>query len=300
MIISIGHGFGHRKDFPTDGEYVQVVKYEVISQLFALLTYPPGKASIAVCLMKIFPGRRLHWILWTVIIINTLLFVAMTLLQLLLCHPVYKQWDLAASGTCLEPHIIAYFDTPCASIGALSDFILSIIPWIYILRLQLALREKIAIGMALSLGFGAGIFAIIKTYYATSLSARTDYAYDTVPLILWSFGETCAMNVAACIPTLRPLLQKISHYRTSTHSDHYHNNQLSSFRSYRQHLRRSSGDERTLVQLPNADDNAAHTDESLRGHRGNTVQVEPTFLDYESQEESQGIKVTRTFGVSPL
>lgn len=71
-------------------------------------------------------------------------------------------------------------------------------------------REKVAVGIALSVGFLAGIFSILKIYYTTTLNARADYAYDTIPLVLWSCGELCAINIAACIPTLRPLLQKIS------------------------------------------------------------------------------------------
>jgi hypothetical protein len=95
-------------------------------------------------------------------------------------------------------------------------FILAAIPWFYITKLRIVRREKIAVGVALSFGFLAGIFSILKVYYTTRLNSRTDYAYDTIPLVLWSCAELCAINIAACIPTLRPLLQKISPSRGYT------------------------------------------------------------------------------------
>ena len=302
MFVSVHHGYGHHNTNLEPSQYIQVVKFEVIGQIFAVLAYPPGKAAVAVCLMRIFPGKKLRWLLWGVVIINVLIFVGMAILQICQCNPIRKQWDILVPGTCLNPYVSVYYDTPGASIGALSDFVLAIVPWIYITKLHLPLRERVAVGVALSLGFGAGFFAIIKTYYVTRLSARTDYAYDTVPLVMWSVSEQFAINVAACIPTLRPLLQKLAGkpLRYASGGSGSSKRTPSSLKYYRNQLSAASGDVQTLVDLPQKGRSQVQTQESWQNNQGNDVRVNPMLQDNESRWDSEGIQVTRTYGVTEL
>ena len=199
--------------------------------------------------MRIFPGKRLRWLLWTIVAVNVAMFVTVAIMDLCQCTPARKQWDPTVPGTCLEPHIFEYLNIPTGSIGALTDFVLAIIPWIYILKLHLALRERIAIAAALSLGLVAGIFGVVKAYELSTLSSRTDVAYDTVPLVLWSVGEQCAINIAACIPTLRPLLQKFSPRRQPTPIAPSTQDKSVSSRPSHHRFEALDEDERTLMEL---------------------------------------------------
>lgn len=60
--------------------------------------------------------------------------------------------------------------------GALADFAFAIIPWFYVYKLKMKLKERIAVGVALSLGFFAGVASILKIYYTGRLTSRSDYA----------------------------------------------------------------------------------------------------------------------------
>lgn len=65
---------------------------------------------------------------------------------------------------------------------------------------------KFGLGCAMSLGLFATGAAIIETIQPQALMARADYTYDTVNLVIWFTTEMYVVIVAACVPTLRPLL----------------------------------------------------------------------------------------------
>ena len=73
-------------------------------------------------------------------------------------------------------------------------------------KLQMRLPVKLGLGCAMSLGIIATGAAIVKTVHLQSLSARSDYTYYTVDLIMWFVTEFFTIITAACVPTLRPLL----------------------------------------------------------------------------------------------
>jgi hypothetical protein len=71
---------------------------------------------------------------------------------------------------------IPYTDEEDLVTGAVSDFVLAILPWFYIRNLQIGIKEKISVGFALSVGFLAGVCSILKIYYTSTLGARSDYS----------------------------------------------------------------------------------------------------------------------------
>lgn len=55
----------------------------------------------------------------------------------------------------------------------------------------------------------AGMCGIIRTYELQGLSAKSDYTYETVSLVIWSASELLITIICANIPMLRPLWAKI-------------------------------------------------------------------------------------------
>jgi hypothetical protein len=109
MFVSVSHGYGKRLTALTGAQYEQVVKAEVIGQTCAVAAFPTGKASVAICLMRIFPGRGLRWSLWAIFAANAIVFYLASILILVQCNPVYKQWDFTAPGECWDPSIPANY-----------------------------------------------------------------------------------------------------------------------------------------------------------------------------------------------
>lgn len=66
------------------------------------------------------------------------------------------------------------------------------------------LRERIAVGLAMSMGIFATVCAVIKCTHLPSLS-NPDFTYELSPIIIWSAAEASATIMAACVPSLRVL-----------------------------------------------------------------------------------------------
>ena len=122
MFVSISHGYGKHSNTLSLSQYGEVVHAEVIGQAFAIASFPTGKASVAVCLMRIFPGKKLRWLLWFIVAMNAIAFYLDAILILVQCNPVRKQWDRTAPGYCWDPSVIAnygiYTGGMACSVGA--------------------------------------------------------------------------------------------------------------------------------------------------------------------------------------
>ncbi|KAF1938269.1 hypothetical protein EJ02DRAFT_29331 [Clathrospora elynae] len=85
---------------------------------------------------------------------------------------------------------------------AAADFALALLPWYLIWGLQLKLKHKIGLGIAMSTGVLAGICAIVKGIYLIQLREQ-DFSYNGKEAVLWTIVETAAAIIAASIPVLR-------------------------------------------------------------------------------------------------
>jgi hypothetical protein len=91
----------------------------------------------------------------------------------------------------------------------ISDFLFSIIPITFIVRIQRPLLEKIAIGLIMGLGLLASISGVIKLIHISRWAVTKDPTWDLVPSLTWSHMEEFTAIIAACIPCLKSLTQKI-------------------------------------------------------------------------------------------
>lgn len=122
------------------------------------------------------------------------------------CSPARRLWNPEVPGSCIDPTIqqnVGFFQS---SFSCFSDFVLALFPLIIIWDLKMRRAVKFGIGAAMSLGILATGAAIVKTIQLQHLTARADYTYDTVDLVIWYTTESYVVIIAACVPTLRPLL----------------------------------------------------------------------------------------------
>ena len=128
------------------------------------------------------------------------------------CKPASALWDhrlLPPNGTakCWNPIPVNTWDLVIASYWSLLDFLLALFPLPLILSLHLPLGRRILLSLLLSMGIFAGIAAAIKTSKVPiSVKGKTDITWQTVELLLWNGIEMNIIIIAACIPTLRPIV----------------------------------------------------------------------------------------------
>jgi len=92
--------------------------------------------------------------------------------------------------------------------SACVDIYLAIYPTVVLFKLQLPLRKKIALCIALGIGLVSGIVAIYKTTRIPALGSA-DFSYDTSDLVVWTVIEGSAIIIACSIPCLQPLMDAV-------------------------------------------------------------------------------------------
>lgn len=100
--------------------------------------------------------------------------------------------------------------------SAAMDFALVGMAWLVVSRLQMhSTREKLGVGIAMSMGVFAGATSIVKAVILLNLSTG-DISYTSATLHIWSFAEPSVTIIAASIPLLRVLFTHVRQMTTRT------------------------------------------------------------------------------------
>ncbi len=118
---------------------------------FSILAAVWSKTAFAITLLRLMRGRMRAFIWFLIITVN----IAMSLNAIfvwLRCMPVAKTWNPYLEGVCWAPQVYPIFGMCAAGYSALLDFVLALLPWQIIWRLQMKTREKFGVGIAMSMG----------------------------------------------------------------------------------------------------------------------------------------------------
>ncbi|KAF4969256.1 hypothetical protein FSARC_3509 [Fusarium sarcochroum] len=127
------------------------------------------------------------------------------------CQPIQVLWDPKVTGTCWDDRVFNYSFYILACFTVFTDLVLAILPIRAFWLLQMKLQEKLEITFMLGLTFLSAIFTIVKAVYLFNFYQRADPdpLYNIVPLVTWGLIEQNVVIIAACVPTLKPLIRVI-------------------------------------------------------------------------------------------
>lgn len=140
-------------------------------------------------------------------------FLTSILGQFFSCRPISDSWTFFKdrSGHC--PVGIPDFQLSMAAINLIFDIVIVCMPLFVISKLQMDAKRKWAVGGIFALGAFCIVASIVRLYCFARLSslsprdASTLYTQTVTNTILWTFTECCTSIIAACLPTLAPLLR---------------------------------------------------------------------------------------------
>lgn len=160
-ITTLGYGL-HIWDFDPNN-FQPVMLPTTVAVTFAVTAAVWSKTSFGFTLLKITDGwiKKFAW--FCIISMNIAMGVA-ALMPWVSCAPIQKVWDLSVTeGSCWDIHTTAYYDIFAGGYSALMDITLALLPWKFLWGLQMKPKEKIGVGIAMSMGVFAGATAIVKT-----------------------------------------------------------------------------------------------------------------------------------------
>ncbi|KAL4889362.1 Alpha/Beta hydrolase protein [Aspergillus ambiguus] len=185
--LAVHHGFG--KHSSTIGlAATEKANFIIdIGWIFGILSFAVPKLGIAALLNRILnPTPRVWWCVWgltgfvgTVAVVNILVFFTS-------CRPRNALWHVTEGATCRSTDVLIGYATFNGATSAFTDLALAIYPSMVLWRLQMSLRKKIALCMALGVGSVSACAAIIKTTHLKSLADVTDATYGSWALVMWT------------------------------------------------------------------------------------------------------------------
>ncbi|MCJ1260710.1 hypothetical protein MMC22_000572 [Lobaria immixta] len=173
-----------------------------------------SRVSISLFLLRIVsPGRRWKQGIYGLIAFAATNCVAMFITDWIRCVPAEKMWNPMVPGKCWSERAHTGGNLWQGIFSVVYDFVLAILPIIFLWNVKISVRRKIGICMLMGLGSVTGASAIARTVLSVhSIGRRTDPTWDTVDEVMWAGLEANLLLIAASIPAIQPLFKR-SQYR---------------------------------------------------------------------------------------
>ncbi|OCL15018.1 hypothetical protein AOQ84DRAFT_279845 [Glonium stellatum] len=190
LMTSTGYGLGRHNFYLAPGSAMQAEKFLFISQPPFAWALAFTKISIACMLLRIQRSQGWMIFLYLMMVLQVLTAVTINTFQFSLCDPVAAIWDPSIPGAKCKPPIVGQISIyVTAAVTILTDVIFSLLPLTFIVRIQRAMREKIALSCIMGLGLIASFGSIFKTTLVKHYGVTGDTLRDGVGLSIWSVME---------------------------------------------------------------------------------------------------------------
>ncbi|KID69007.1 uncharacterized protein G6M90_00g054300 [Metarhizium brunneum] len=156
---------------------------------------------------------------WPILILASLVCIwgaAVLLVTFLQCLPTRAIWErfdpansMSANNYTCEVDLVKFFYANAIP-TIVTDLVMLMLPVPYVWRLQLPRIQKIALGCVFLAGVFVTIISMIRFYHLLSLDLEDpDITWNFVTVGIWSFVEGNTAIVCACLPFLRPVINRI-------------------------------------------------------------------------------------------
>ncbi|OJJ66123.1 hypothetical protein ASPBRDRAFT_49204 [Aspergillus brasiliensis CBS 101740] len=209
FVLEAQHGVGRLSKDITDEDEQILSKLVFYHSIIVMVGLSLVKISLAVFLRR-FSSSLLSKALVGAIIFLVAFTIACGLTLILQCIPVAAAWD-----TSLRPHARCFDGDTYTAIGLwnsitnlVTDVIFATLPIPLFIGIQVNWRTKFSLIGVLSLGYLACVAGIVKIVAQVNvLKEQNMYRHDT--FMIWNCAELNVAILAACLPSLKPLLKSI-------------------------------------------------------------------------------------------
>ncbi|KAK8043153.1 hypothetical protein PG994_013636 [Apiospora phragmitis] len=197
------------------GKHMQMVPPETLTEFFKLLlgfecVYVTGvmlvKLSVLAMYLRIFPSRNFKYGAWFIGGIVVAWWIAIVLVCIFQCWPIPKAWNPALPGHCINLKA-SFIGNAIPNIA--TDIAILAMPVGQVWHLQVNLAQKISLLFMFLLGSFV-LFASIYRFSTIMQFQIEDTTWTLAEACTWCVVESACGVISACLPTLRPVMMKIS------------------------------------------------------------------------------------------
>ncbi|KAF4632621.1 hypothetical protein G7Y89_g5501 [Cudoniella acicularis] len=168
------------------------------------------KLAILILYKRLFGTSRARYSIYALFTILSLYALILTVLELGTCWPIAANWDTIPGSRCLNKRVVATWITIP---NIVTDIWMLILPTPIIWKLHAPKRLKIGLSFTFLVGSIGLIASIGRFIISLTTNSFEDGTWVAAELLIWIQVEPGAYLISACLPTLRPLLDKVAKTR---------------------------------------------------------------------------------------
>ncbi|TVY57415.1 hypothetical protein LCER1_G003044 [Lachnellula cervina] len=189
-------------------EWVIFLKLELALSMLnpPALTLP--KLAILCLYLRVFTTKPYRWAAYFIGAILVVTWIVYFCVQMVMCVPFSYQWNKnIPNGKCLDQFaIFVWIGLPSIA----TDLMIIILPLPIIWRLQTSVNQKIGLTITFLTGSVGIVTAIVRfAVFLRLTKPELDLSWTGVDVVLWATIEPSVYLIAACLPSLRSLLNPV-------------------------------------------------------------------------------------------
>ncbi|KAL2173880.1 uncharacterized protein P884DRAFT_251177 [Thermothelomyces heterothallicus CBS 202.75] len=211
IFISIGsrHGLGRHYTTLAPGDVTAALKWNVIISAVLIWSFSLPKFAMISTLQRILsPGTKTRVVFWALALSSQVCILATSVWWFKQCDPVEYGWDRTIpGGSCAPVSVMANLGYFTSAYSAFLDVFFALYPIPFVMRLNMALKTRIAVAVALGLSALACVVSIYKLAIFGQIFEilAKDPTYPVPYLDILGVAEGTILIVCASLPTLGPL-----------------------------------------------------------------------------------------------
>ncbi|KAL6864534.1 hypothetical protein J3F83DRAFT_140838 [Trichoderma novae-zelandiae] len=223
--VGIGYGLGRREKTLSPEQLKEAIKWNAIINAVVIWSFSLPKFAIIAILKRILNyGAKTMAAFLAMAIVSQGGILAVSVWWFAQCQPMAHQWDPAVEGTCASGDVLTKLAFATTAYSAFLDLFFAFYPIPFIMKLNMPLKNRLAVCFALGLSAMASVVSIYKLSVFTEAfdSMAVDRTYSVPYLDIFGVAEGALLIIGASLPTLGPLFRlvkgKVSSYASQATS----------------------------------------------------------------------------------
>ncbi|KAH0046109.1 cholinesterase, partial [Aureobasidium melanogenum] len=194
----------------TTPQYELFLLWTFPHQLFISLGNGTFKCSVGFFLIRVGTKRWGRWVLYGLMLFITISSLVYGSTLFWSCIPLRANWhfDEQKNAKMISNKVWMGLAMWNSVANMLTDSILAFFPMPIVLRMKVSTSKKVALVVALSLGWLTVVCGAVKTWVMWNYFTANDKYYKDLYFV-WCFMEMSVGSIAASVPLLQPLVNKI-------------------------------------------------------------------------------------------
>jgi hypothetical protein len=199
----------HREFLPFDS-IAKVAPLTMVAEIATSWSVALVKTSIALMLVRLQQSRAWTHFLYTVIGVQVVTAVLVTIMHTTRCIPIEAIWNPTITDKwCWSPEAFKVTMTVASALVIATDVVFSLIPLTFLHHIRRSIPHRVVIAILMSLGLVASAASAVKTVMVYQYDQTGDPSGSGMAIALWASIEAQVGIIAACIPCLRAVFLRL-------------------------------------------------------------------------------------------